>query len=313
MPPAWYPQIRWIWAPDQHPIDYNDDSVWRSHVAVFRSAVEASLAAEGRSWETCPVSAVFSSEGYGDELARRLGVPSHVRLDQGREWLPISATQVRADPAAVWEYLPAGTRSRLALRVLVVGAESTGTTTLSRDLALALQERGGAWARTEWVPEFGRAHSMTKLALERARRSDPVGMEDVQWTDMDFLHIARNQLRMENEAAARGGPVLICDTDSWATTVWQERYQGRATSEVLAVADGLPARGLAILTDEKSVPFVQDGYRDGERVRTWMNDRFAGLLEASGVRWYRAEGGREERVRRALLEIDAILSQGWNF
>lgn len=278
---------------------------------MFRAAVNESLASEGLDWSRCPVAALFTSESYGDELAERLGIPVHVRLDQQREWISISATEVRKDPASVWEFLPAGTRARLAIRVVVVGAESTGTTTLSQDLALALRARGGVWSRTEWVPEFGRAHSMVKLSLETAYRQGPVRMEELRWSETDFVHIARNQLRMENEAAARGGPILICDTDSWATTVWQERYQGLVAPAVRAVADSLPVRGLHILTDEKSVPFVQDGYRDGERLRAWMNDRFAGLLDERGVRWYRAEGSREERVRRALHELDAILAQGW--
>lgn len=47
---------------------------------------------------------VFSSETYGDELARRLGA-EHVMIDRLREVVPISGTMVRADPRACWEYI----------------------------------------------------------------------------------------------------------------------------------------------------------------------------------------------------------------
>ncbi|WP_256842158.1 AAA family ATPase [Ornithinimicrobium cryptoxanthini] len=50
--------------------------------------------------------------------------------------------------AGHWWALPTPVRAWLTRRVVVLGAESTGTTTLSRDLAAELG--------CGWVPEFGR-------------------------------------------------------------------------------------------------------------------------------------------------------------
>jgi HTH-type transcriptional regulator, transcriptional repressor of NAD biosynthesis genes len=47
---------------------------------------------------------VFSSETYGNELARRLGA-EHIMVDQLREVVPISGTRVRENPRACWEYI----------------------------------------------------------------------------------------------------------------------------------------------------------------------------------------------------------------
>jgi NadR type nicotinamide-nucleotide adenylyltransferase len=52
-----------------------------------------------------PVDLVFTSERYGDQLAAELGA-RHVLVDLDRRTVPISATQVRADPLAHWEYIP---------------------------------------------------------------------------------------------------------------------------------------------------------------------------------------------------------------
>lgn len=78
--------------------------------------------------------AVFTSEDYGDHYAAHLGCV-HVMVDRERTTIPCSGTAVRKDPLAMWEYLDPPVRAWFAKRVVVVGAESTGTTTLAADLA----------------------------------------------------------------------------------------------------------------------------------------------------------------------------------
>ena len=133
---------------DNLPIDYDSDRVWAGHVALMVQGVRAGRHAPA------PIDAVFSSEPYGAELARRLGA-AEVRLDAGRSAFAVSGTKVRADPVAAWSLLEPPVRGWFAKRVVVVGAESTGTTTLSADLADALRGRGGPHALTQWVAEYG--------------------------------------------------------------------------------------------------------------------------------------------------------------
>ena len=86
---------------------------------------------------------VFSSEDYGENLAHYLGC-QHVMVDRERVHVPISGSAIRADPLRHWEFLEPCVRGYFAKRVCVVGAESTGTTTLARELA--------EYYRTVWVP-----------------------------------------------------------------------------------------------------------------------------------------------------------------
>lgn len=51
------------------------------------------------------VDTVFTSEAYGDELARRLGA-EHVCVDLERLAVPVSGTAVRADPLSNWQHIP---------------------------------------------------------------------------------------------------------------------------------------------------------------------------------------------------------------
>lgn len=301
--------LRVVAALDDVPIDYDDEAIWRAHVDVMRRALRGDAAAHDETER--PVDVVFSSEEYGETLARWFGA-RHVCLDRGRALHPVSASAIRRDLAGCWMLLPAPVRAGLALRVALVGAESTGTTTLARDLCEALRARGGAWTRTEWVPEYGREYSVNLLAAARAHHP-AARPEDAVWTEEDFVAIACEQNRRENEAARQGGPVLVCDTDALATAVWHERYLGTRSASVERVADAMAPRALYLLTSQADVPFEDDGLRDGEHVRTWMNERFADVLSAGATPWHLVSGPPDHRLRVALRHIDDAMHHWWPF
>jgi len=285
---------------DEVPLDHADARLWDAHMAVFRALLERAGAA--------PVDAVFTSEDYGDELARRFGA-RHISVDAARALAPVSGTAVRADPIRNWEYLEAPVRGYLAKRLVIIGAESTGKTTLARELRDSLAARGGAFAETRWVPEFGRDYTVDKLALARAdaawRGLPAPGMDDLVWATEDFVAIARTQNALEERAARVGGPVLVCDTDTFATGVWHERYQEARAPEVEALAVARPR--LYLLTHPDDVPFARDDIRDGEHLRAWMTEAFVERLSASPHRFEFLRGSRAERVARACAVVDRWL------
>ncbi|MBY0327371.1 MAG: AAA family ATPase, partial [Gemmataceae bacterium] len=125
---------------------------------------------------------VFTSEDYGTEFSRHLGA-QHVLVDKNRINVPICATQIRTNPWQYWEFLEPPVREYYAIRVVMAGAESTGKTTLSRDLAKVYE--------TNWVSEFGRSYSEKKIRE---------GTND-DWATSDFVTIATEQCRLENNAA----------------------------------------------------------------------------------------------------------------
>jgi NadR type nicotinamide-nucleotide adenylyltransferase len=285
---------------DEHPIDFHDDAIWDLHMGVLRSVLSRRAIADGDP-TAAPVDAVFSSEDYGAELASRLGA-KHVPVDPDRTVVPVSGTAVRADTPGHWDRLAPATRAGLCARVVVVGAESTGTTTLSRALA--------AHYRTEWVAEEGRRHTEDKLAAATALAGGtPPPLDDLVWTVGDFVDVARAQSTREDAAARRSGPLLVCDNDAWAARVWCERYLGTAHPDVHT--DRRPA--LYLLTDHAGVPFEQDGWRDGEHRREWMTARFAELLADRGVPWVKLTGSRDERLAEAVAVCDDLLARHFRF
>ncbi|MFE5857715.1 AAA family ATPase [Streptomyces sp. NPDC056500] len=292
------PGVRVVGTVDDVPMDLEDPAIWDAHMEIFRAAVPE------------PVDAVFTSEAYGTELGRRFGAES-VCVDAERSLFPVSGTAVRQDPIAHWDFLRAPVRAALARRVVVLGAESTGTTTLARALADHYRERGGIWARTRHVPEYGRAFSEAKLARLRERRPD-AHWSEVSFTGDDFPLIARRQQEQEEQAARAGSPVVFCDTDAFATTIWHERYLGGTHEEVARIA-AAGRQHLWFLTDHEGVPFEDDGLRDGEELRPWMTDRFDTELTRTGRRTVRLTGPHPRRLATAVAAVDALLDEGWNF
>lgn len=314
---------------DDVPVDYQDPAVWQAHEDLMREAVanadqvraqqEADTGTTaGPSPGPWPVDAVFTSEGYGEELARRFeAVP--VCLDPVRALYPVSGTAVRADPVTHWDLLPPAVQAWLCLRVVIVGAESTGKTTLAANLARHYRQQPGVFARTRWVPEFGREHSQDKLAIARGRAKQAglaapgPGPDQLDWDSCEFEFIARRQKAQEDAAARQSGPLLVCDTDAFATGLWHERYMGAPLPALAPLATPASPHRLYLLSDVQTVPFVQDGLRDGEHIRGWMHGRFEQALADSGHSWRRVGGNEEEMLARALAFIDEHLQTLWRF
>ena len=233
---------------------------------------------------------VFTSEDYGPVYAGLMGC-RHVMVDLGRGVVPVSGTKVRAAPLEHLEYLEPCVRRYFVRRVVLIGAESTGKTTLAQAIA--------AHYNTRWVPEFGREHWEKKVAGLSMDGPLP------GWTDQEFIDIATEQQRRENLAARTANKVLICDTNAFATGTWYERYRGGRHPAV----DALGARDtvhLDLLT-VPDFPFVQDGVRDGEHIRDWMHQRFAIQLAALPVPTVRLAGSAAGRFAAATAAIDSLV------
>jgi len=229
---------------------------------------------------------VFTSERYGDDFARYLGC-RHICVDLDRTTFQISGTQVRENPRKYWEFLDPCVRAFYAARVCVVGAESTGTTTLTKDLAEHYE--------TVWVPEYGRTYT------ERLHQAG-VNTFVYHWRTDEFVHIARQQQVDEDRLARDANRIFFCDTDALATAIWHQRYVGTWSDEVAEIADRR-RYDLYLLTNCE-IPFEQDGVRDGERIRQWMTQRFTEELTKRGLPWVLVKGSREERLTGAIQEIE---------
>lgn len=235
---------------------------------------------------------VFSSEDYGPEFAQHLKC-RHVMIDRQRNTVPTSGTKVRANPLDHLEDLEPCVRAYFVRRAALIGAESTGKTTLAQQLARRFE--------TSWVPEFGREYWEKKVAGLPMDGPLPAFSSD------EFVTIASEQQRRENLAARTANKVLVCDTNAFATGTWHERYMGRRDDRVDAI--GRADKVDLYLLAEPDLPFVQDGFRDGESIRGWMHERFIGLLSEQGAPVERITGTGEARLQCAVRAVERMLAK----
>ena len=112
---------------------------------------------------------------------------------------------------------------------------------------------------------------------------------------------------MEDGAAASGAPLIICDTDAFATQLWERRYLGDGSHAAFDAVPVSPPRALYLVADIAGVPFEQDGIRDGEDYREAMQQWFIDELIEREERWALVTGTREERLATSIHLIDEAL------
>lgn len=224
---------------------------------------------------------VFASESYGAPLARELGA-SFVPVDLSRSAVPVSGTRIRENPMAHWDYLPRCVRPHFAKRVCVFGPESTGKSTLARELA--------ARFKTVWVPEYARAH------LEAQGGAIAAG---------DIPKIARGQRAAEEALARDANRVLVLDTDLLETTIWSDVLFGSCPDDVRAEAERRSC-DLYLLTDV-DVPWVKDSVRYLPDDRRSFFERCRRALEERKRRFITLSGSWEKRSADAAAAVEDLI------
>jgi NadR type nicotinamide-nucleotide adenylyltransferase len=232
-----------------------------------------------------PIDYLFAGEDYGAELAQQVGglfVPLGGRVlglvDDPLSGL--SASAVRADPAAHWALLPLPVQTHYRRTICLHGAESTGKTTLAAQLAA---ETGAIT-----VSEYGRSHcEVHKQPLTRD----------------DLLLIGRAQQAMIAAASEWAGPLLLVDTDALMTAAWCEMLLGERPAELMQA----PKADLYLLL-ESDLPWVDDGTRffSDPADRHRFARIVAQVLEDSGVPFVQIAGQGHERRAAARAAIGAL-------
>lgn len=269
-PARLFPQLELLPDAPNPPLNDEPDA---THHAYVRSVLEG--------WSIHP-DAVFTSEAYGDALAAELGA-AHVCVDAARQIVPISGTQLRADVHAYREFLDPLVYAHFVQRVVILGAESTGKSTLTR----ALGEACG----TGWVREYGR---------------DVYERENGLLTPEHFLEIALGHRALEDEAAraARTDRWVFCDTNATTTLMWSYLLTGTALPELHALADACKTRYAHTFLCDTDLPHEQDGWRANTEVRSVQQAFIKQDLGTRGVPYEIVRGSVPERVEAVRVMLN---------
>jgi HTH-type transcriptional repressor of NAD biosynthesis genes len=183
-------------------------------------------------------------------------------------------------------------------KFIFVGPESTGKTTLCQYLSNKYS--------TPWVSEMCRI-----VAEEKTSNINPnINAKDINFNFIldDFINMANRQNYEENLLTQKANNILICDNDSFALTVWCERYLGKYYNEIYDIykkANYLENEKKIYILTKPNVPFIQDGLRDGEHIRDWMYNKFLEEFKNKNIKYYIIDSPNyDERLSQAIKIIE---------
>ncbi len=173
------------------------------------------------------------------------------------------------------------------IKVVLFGPESTGKTTLAKQLA--------AHYKTAWVPEYAREYLQDKWNKEQ-KTCEP----------KDLLPIAIGQIELENQLTKEVDTVLFCDTDLLETKVYSEAYYIGECDPLLEKYALKNSYNLYLLTNI-DIPWEADDLRDKPDEREQMFRYFHDTLKNYHRNFIILSGGKEERLKIAIEHIDKLI------
>jgi HTH-type transcriptional repressor of NAD biosynthesis genes len=225
----------------------------------------------------------YSSESYGNHVSQSLGAVDR-RVDEARYVVPISATQVRNDAYQYRSFVSPLVYRDLLVRIVFVGAMSTGKSTLSQAMAVR--------HNTLWMPEYGREYWEKNQVNRRLSLSA-------------FDHIATEHLRREEELAGEANRFLFCDTNALATRIFCLDYHQCTTESLERLCEEVNWRYDLVFLCEDDIPYDDTWDRSGDHKRHVFQRQVVADLRGRKIPFIRLRGSLEERME----QVDEVLSK----
>ncbi|MEI2755248.1 MAG: ATP-binding protein [Chitinophagaceae bacterium] len=183
-------------------------------------------------------------------------------------------------------------------KIVVIGPESTGKSTLCEELA--------QYFETNWCPEFAREYLLTN---------------GTDYNFDDLLTIARGQIAMEDEYIERienqslplleaGGHIpLFIDTDMYVMKVWCEFVFGKCHRYVL---DQIVKRKYDLyLLCNTDLPWEKDELREYPDLKTRekLFYIYKDIMVNQNVPWVEIKGSHEERTQQAIESVRLLMKK----
>jgi len=216
---------------------------------------------------------VITSEEYGNYVASFMGI-KHIAFDIPKQLFPVSATAVRNDIFANWKFLPDSVKPDFAIKVVVLGTESTGKTTL-----------------TERLVKYFKCSSVKEAGRDLIANSNSFEFDD--------LHLVASEHAKRIDKAVLGqSPLIIIDTDIHLT----KSYANFTFNKTLEVESNIYNSNKAdlYLYLNNDVEYMQDGTRLSENDRNLLDSSHRQILQQHNIDITEIAGDWEQRFEKAI-------------
>ena len=255
-----------------------DEKYWQSDADKVKAAV-------GK-----PIDVVFCGSDYDENSFWNKCYPESKLYIFPRN--DISSTEIRKNPYAHWDWIPNIAKPYYVKKVLLMGGESTGKSTLTINLANRFN--------TNYIDEAGR---------DISERSGT----DMMMLSEDFTEILLQHKLNEIKAIEHSNKVIFEDTDALITQFFMGFLEDPGIEKNKALSDAIDALNSydLILFLEPDVEFVQDGDRSEEirDNREKYSDQIKDLILSHGKRFVIVSGSYEERYEKAIAEVNRLFEK----
>ncbi|MGN1108915.1 MAG: AAA family ATPase [Oscillospiraceae bacterium] len=236
-----------------------------------------------------PIDAVFCGSDYDENSFWGKCYPGAELIIFPRDG--ISSTELRRDMYGHWDWLPSIVKPHYVKKVLLIGGESTGKSTLTQNLAL---------------------HYNTTFMEEAGRDISERSGTDMLMIPQDFTDILLTHKQRELEQIRRADRVFFEDTDCLITRFYLDFLEGKDKERNAALADAIARLNEydLILFCEPDVKFVQDGDRseviaaDREKYSRQIKD----IYRSRGFDFVSLSGSYQQRYEKAVQLVDELLA-----
>jgi len=225
----------------------------------------------------------YSSEDYGVHVSKALNATDR-RVDQSRATFRISATEIRSDPYKHRAFIPSNVYRDLIIKVVFLGAMSTGKSTITE----ALAKRHNTTFASEYGRDYWDEHQINRRLSFQA-----------------FNEIAVGHIKREEAAFLSANQYCFIDTNAITTYMFALDYHGTAPKLLTHLAIENASRYDLFFLCEDDIPYDDTWDRSGDQKRHIFHKRIVADLEIRRIPYISLKGDLETRMNR----VDGVLSK----
>lgn len=224
---------------------------------------------------------LITSEEYGEYVATYMKIV-HIAFDIPKQLFPVSATAVRNDIFKNWKFLPESVKPDFAIKVVILGTECTGKSTL-----------------TERLAKHFNCSSVKEVGRDLIANSNSFEFNDLH------LVASEHAKRIEKEVLGRS-PLIIIDTDIHITKSYS-RFMFEKELEITSDIYNTNKANIYLYLNN-DVEFLQDGTRLSESERNLLDLSHRQVLKDHHIEIIEVQGNWENRFKKVIEQINRLIA-----